>query len=258
MRARGGLRGWPGGSGGGFRLGPRVFVSRADLESAGLTGFGSRARRKMLFKAGEGRMEELARTLRAEVGGNLVNVRSYRNSEESLSEQFSRAENYLSLTGLVVLVLGGIGVSSVTRVFIEQKKKSIAVLKCVGATGRQLTAAYLAQVIALGLAGSLLGVALAKAALLFVHARFAESLPPNMGYGLSGGAVAQGLGMGLLISLLFSALPLLRIRHIKPSMLLREADDALPRRRLDVLRWSVALGVVAGLVVLAAWQAGSL
>jgi putative ABC transport system permease protein len=246
------------GSSGGFRLGPRVFVARADLEAAGLTGFGSRARRKILFKAGEGRLNELVAALRAEVGSNLVNVRSYRDSEESLGEQFSRAENYLSLTGLVVLVLGGIGVSSVTRVFVEQKKKTIAVLKCVGATGRRLTAAYLAQVLALGALGSLLGVALAKAALLFVRARFAESLPPNLAYDLQPGAVAQGLGLGLLISLLFSALPLLRIGRIKPNMLLRESEQDAPRKLLDLWRALVAGVVLAGLLLLTSWQAGSL
>ena len=245
------------GAGGGFRLGPRVFVERGAVEEAGLTGFGSRARRRMLFRAGEGRMEELVARLRAGLGNNLVNVRSYRDSEERLGEQFARAENYLSLTGLVVLVLGGIGVSSVTRVFVEQKKKTIAILKCVGATGRRLTAVYLAQVVALGAAGSVLGVLLAKAALVFVGARFAESLPPHMGYELQAGAVAQGLGLGLLISLLFSALPLLRIRHVKPSLLLREADSQVPRRWLDVWRWAVGLVVLAGLVFLTSWQAGS-
>jgi putative ABC transport system permease protein len=245
------------GSSAGFRLGPRVFVARAELEAAGLTGFAGRARRKMLFRAGEGRMDELARALRAELGNNLVNVRSYRDSEESLSAQFSRAENYLSLTGLVVLVLGGIGVSSVTRVFVEQKRKTIAVLKCVGATGLRLTAAYLAQVLALGAAGSLLGVALAKAALLFARSRFAESLPPNLSYDLQPGAVVQGLGLGLLISLLFSALPLLRIRRIRPNMLLRDAAEEEPRRWLDLGRAAVAGLVLAGLVFLTSWQAGS-
>ena len=246
------------GTSGGFRLGPRVFVARAELESAGLTGFGSRARRKILFRAGEGRMDQLVRELRAELGNNVVNVRSYRDSEESLGEQFSRAENYLSLTGLVVLVLGGIGVSSVTRVFIEQKRKSIAVLKCVGATGRRLTAAYLAQVLTLGAAGSVLGILLAKAALLFVRARFSESLPPNLSYELQPGAVAQGLALGLLISLLFSALPLLRIRRIRPNMLLREVEEDAPRRWLDLWRAGVAGLVLAGLVFLTSWQAGSL
>jgi putative ABC transport system permease protein len=246
------------GSSGGFRLGPRVFIARADLEAAGLTGFGSRARRKILFKTADGRLNELVTTLKTEVGNNLINVRSYRESEESLGEQFARAENYLSLTGLVVLVLGGIGVSSVTRVFVEQKKKTIAVLKCVGATGARLTAAYLAQVLALGAMGSLLGVALAKAALLFVRARFADSLPPNLVYDLQPGAVAQGLGLGLLISLLFSALPLLRIRRIKPNMLLREAEQDAPGKRLDLWRAVVAGLVLAGLLLLTSWQAGSL
>jgi putative ABC transport system permease protein len=246
------------GSGGGFRLGPRVFVSRSDLEAAGLTGFGSRARRKILFKTAEGRLNEVVTALRTEVGNNLVNVRSYRDSEESLGEQFSRAENYLSLTGLVVLVLGGIGVSSVTRVFVDQKKKTIAVLKCVGATGSRLTAAYLAQVLALGALGSLLGVALAKAALVFVRTRFAESLPPNLSYDLQPGAVMQGLGLGLLISLLFSALPLLRIRRIKPNMLLREAEQDAPLKKLDLGRAVVAGFVLTGLLLLTSWQAGSL
>jgi len=245
------------GSGSGFRMGPRVFVERGSLEEAGLTGFASRARRKILFKTPEGSADRLASVLREKRSGGAFFVRSYKDSEENLGAQFTRAENYLSLTGLVVLVLGGIGVSSVTRVFIEQKRKTIAVLKCVGATGRRLTFAYLAQVVTLGAAGSLLGVALAKGALVFVRARFAESLPPNLSYDLSAGAVAQGLGLGLLISLLFSALPLLRIRQIKPNMLLREVEEHAKRRWLDLWRWMVALVVLAGLTFLTSWQAGS-
>jgi putative ABC transport system permease protein len=246
------------GSAGGFRLGPRVFVEHAALEAAGLTGFGSRARRKILFKSAEGKTEELVRGLRAVLGNNVFNVRSYKDSEENLGEQFARAENYLSLTGLVILVLGGIGVSSVTLVFVEQKKKSIAVLKCVGATGRRLTAAYLLQVVALGAAGSLLGIALAAAALVFVRARFADSLPPNLSYELHAGAIAQGFALGVLISLLFSALPLLRIRQIKPNTLLRDFETETARRWPDLTRWAVALCVLAGLVFLTSWQAGSM
>jgi putative ABC transport system permease protein len=60
-----------------------------------------------------------------------------------------------------VLILGGIGVSSVTRVFVQQKVRSIAILKCVGASSRTVLAVYLTQVLSLGLAGSAVGVALA-------------------------------------------------------------------------------------------------
>ena len=247
------------GAGGGFRLGPRVFVERRGVEEAGLTGFGSRARRRILFKTPEGGTEELAARLRAELGtSGLVNIRSYRQSQENLNEEFERGENFLALTGLVVLVLGGIGVSGVTRVFIEQKKHSIAILKCVGGTGWKITAAYLAQTLTLGLAGSVLGVALAKSALLFVSYKFAASLPLNMSYDLSAGAVWQGLGLGLLISLVFSALPLLRIRHIKPDILLRDREQASARRWYDVPRLLTGLLTASALLLLAGWQAGSL
>jgi putative ABC transport system permease protein len=245
------------GGGGGFRLGPRVFIERAAVEGTGLTGFGSRARRKILFKTPEGRMEKLIEKLRAELKGSLVNVRSYKDSEESLGEQFSRAEDFLSLTGLVILVLGGIGISNVTRVFIDQKKKAIAVLKCVGGTGRKITAVYLTQIITLGLAGSLFGILLAKITLYLVSFYYAESLPPNMDYSLRLGAIAQGLGIGLLVTILFSALPLLQIRHIKPNMLLRD-DTGSARRSFDLLRWVTGVAVVLGLVVLVSWQAGSI
>jgi putative ABC transport system permease protein len=211
------------------------------------------------LKVQEGALESVLRQLRSELKGQLVNVNSYKDSQETLSEQFARTENYLSLAGLVVLVLGGLGVASVTRVFIEQKRRSIAVLKCVGGTGRQITAAYLVQVISLGLAGSLLGVAFAKGALLLVAHYFAASLPPNMSYNLAPGVVAQGLGLGLLVSILFSAMPLLRIRHIKPNMLLRDEEDTPEgRRRPDFARLVTGTLVLLGLLFLSSWQAGSI
>lgn len=248
------------GSGGGFRLGPRVFIARSAVEATGLVGFGSRARRRILLKVQDGALDGIVQSLRSELKGQLVTVNSYKDSQQNLNEQFARTENYLSLTGLIVLVLGGIGVSSVTRVFIEQKRASIAVLKCIGGTGKQILAAYLAQVLMLGLMGSLLGIALAGGALVLAAHYFAESLPPNMSYRLAPSAVVQGVGLGMLISLLFSALPLLRIRHIKPNMLLRddEGERDSQRRRPDIVRWLTGALVILGLLSLSSWQAGSL
>jgi putative ABC transport system permease protein len=241
---------------GGFRLGPRVFIDRSAVDATGLTGFGSRARRKIQFATKEGQAETLKRQLKDGLKAYVVNVRSYRDSQENLNDSLQRAEDYLSLTGLVVLVLGGIGISNVTRVFVEQKKKSIAVLKCIGATGSRVTIAYLVQILALGFFGSLLGVALARLVLAIVQWKFAELLPANLTYDLRPNAVLQGVGVGVLISLLFSALPLLRIRKIKPNVLLR--DDVAPvKSRFDLLRWLTGAIVLLGLVALVSWQAGS-
>ena len=69
----------------------------------------------------------------------------------------------------VIVILGGIGVSSVTRVFVQQKIRSIAILKCLGGRSGQLLAIYMAQLIVLGLAGSAFGVLLAALAIRRFH-----------------------------------------------------------------------------------------
>jgi putative ABC transport system permease protein len=243
------------GRGAGFRIGPRVFIERSALEGAGLTGFGSRARRKLLFTVPEDKMGQMVRQLRDGLRNNLINVRSYRDSQENLNESFSRAEDYSSLTGLVILVLGGIGISNVTRVFIEQKRKAIAVLKCIGATGRRITVAYLAQVITMGVVGSGFGVLFGKLVLLLIKGVFSDKLPPYMTYGLRTGAAVQGVAVGIMISILFSALPLLQIRHIRPNVLLRDTAISKPGR-IDLLRWAVAVFVILGLLFVVSWQGG--
>ena len=159
-------------------------------------------------------------------------MRSYKATEDDIGEDFTRAENYLSLVGLVIVILGGIGVSSVTRVFVQQKMKSIAVLKCVGARSSQLLAVYVAQVAVLGLAGSLLGVLLAALAMRAIPSLLAGATPGvEINYALTWPAVLQGLGIGLLVSLLFSLVPLLDVRHVKPSLLLRDEARVAPARR---------------------------
>lgn len=243
------------GSTGGFRLGPRVFVEKSAVDATGLTGFGSRVSRKLLFRVDPSRLDAFVRDLKSDLKDQLVSVRTFKESEERLSTQFERAENYLSLTGLIILVLGGIGVSSVTRVFVEQKRKNIATLKCLGGTGKRITASYLLQVMILGTVGSLLGLVLAQASVTVIAYYFASSLPQNMGHHLTGSAVLQGLGIGVLISFLFSAVPLLRIRNIKPNLLLRDHEEVV--RRVDVLRILMGLVLILGLVAITSWQANS-
>ena len=46
----------------------------------------------------------------------------------------------------MIVVLGGIGVWSVTRVFVRQKIRSVAILKCLGASHAQVLATYVLQV----------------------------------------------------------------------------------------------------------------
>jgi len=265
FQIRGVIQSEPGRNLGAFSLGSRVFIDHADLASTGLVAFGSRASHELLLRIASppplpGRRDPsliLASELSKEFINDFVRVRSYRQNEGRMNQNLSRAENYLSLVGLVVLILGGIGVSSVTRVFVQQKVRSIAILKCVGSSTSQVLAIYLTQVILLGLAGSALGVVIAAAVLQALPA-FVGDLAAllQVDYGLTAGAVLQGLAVGVLVSLLFSVVPLLEVRNVKPSLLLRQDIPSLPH--FDWLKWTVAVAVGAALVGVAAWQAGSL
>jgi putative ABC transport system permease protein len=243
----------PGGTGG-FRLGPRVFIEKKLFDEAGLTQ--ARIRRRILYRTSED-PTPLVSELRQALKGTILTVNSYKEAQENLGEQFERTENYLALTGLLILVLGGIGVWNVARVFVEQKRKTVAVLKCLGAGGWRIITVYLLQILTLGVLGSVFGVVLAQAALWLIQYRFADTLPENMSYTVQTAAALQGVLLGLLISLLFSLLPLLQIRNIKPNLLLRDENNE-KLRRLDWTRLIFAFVCLAGLLALAIWQAGSI
>ncbi len=253
---RGVLKSEPGQQVGPFSFGPRILVDYADLERTGILTFGSRARYQVLLRVEESAIAPLVRRLRAAFRHSYVNAWSYRDEEAELGEDLGRAENYLSLIGFVILVLGGVGVWSVTRVFVHQRMKTIAILKCLGGRTSQLLATYLLQMLGLAAAGSLLGVGLAAAVLAAVPADLVAELP-TLEPGITVSAAVQGVAVGLLVSLLFALVPLVDVRHIKPLLLLRQ--EAVPSPRgIDWARVA-AIGVLAAaLVGVATWQAASL
>ena len=254
----------PGNRSGPFSLGSRAIVALDDLRGAGLLAFGSRARHTVLLRVrSESDARDLVERLRADFRDRFVNVRWYRATEEDIGEELQRAENYLSLVGLAMVVLGGVGVWSVTRVFIQQKLRSIAVLKCLGASSRQVLATYLVQVIVLALAGSGLGVLLAAVAIAAIPDSLAASLGA-VSYGLTVSAVIQGIAVGLLVSLLFAVVPLLEVRRVKPLLVLRQgmgsengAKSGPWFRNIDWLTVVSAALVSVALAAVASWQAGS-
>lgn len=275
---RGAVAQEPGRRAGVFSFGSRVLVDLADLRGTGLLAFGSRVSNQILLRVREDAVQPLTRDIRRDFREHFVNARSYRSTEDRMGEDLVRAENYLSLVGFVIVVLGGIGVWSVTRVFVRQKIRSVAILKCLGATTGQVLVTYVMQVVFLGLAGSALGVALAALAIRAIPVSVTDAFA-GVEYGLTLSAVLQGAAVGLLVSLLFSLVPLLEVRRVKPLLLLRGVDVPPPdgavaaahgaprawtsriRRAVHGLDWVqvwTTVVVSVALVGVAAWQAASL
>ena len=63
-----------------------------------------------------------------------------------------RAASFLTLAGLTALLVGGIGVATGVRGWLDARARSIATLRCLGAPSAVIFLTYLIQVLALAAA----------------------------------------------------------------------------------------------------------
>jgi len=232
---------------GSLNVGPRVMITRDGLDRSGLMMPGSRAAERFLFRLSPNSpgIEQTRALLKAAFPDALI--ADYRESHPIVTQGLNRATTFLSLVSLITLIIGAIGVGTAMRAHIQQRMDSIAIMKCIGARSSHVTRIYLLQTIALGLAGGLLGVAfglIVQRAFPVFLAHYFE-LEPTAHWDFL--TAAQGIGIAILASLLFTLPTLIGIRHIRPSLILRrEMEETKPgwRTRLAEARASVAAGVV--------------
>jgi putative ABC transport system permease protein len=237
-------------------LGPRVMVRAEALDATGLLGFGSRVRYRTLVRLPDHVAPAAAQaTLEQASPSPSVRVTRFDDTQPGLRRFFSQLAAYLGLVGLASLLIGGIGVASSVATFLQRQLGTIAVLKCLGADGRTLLAAYLLQVQALGVLGSLAGAALGIAIQPLLVGALAPFAPFRLEPAWDGGTVVRAVLMGTLTALLCGLWPLLTVRAVPPALVLRRDVEATAWRAPRP--WRAALPIAAGLAALAFWQAGS-
>ncbi len=244
----------------GFRaaFGPRVFIPARFLQETRLLGFGARAEYEAYLRLPTGiSAQAIAEEHGSRFRGERVRLRTVADDRERLNETLSRLTGYLGLVALIALLLGGIGVASAVVVFIRQRMETIAVLRCLGATGKRVLAVYAVEAAGMALAGSLVGASVGVVFQQALPGLLAELLPVDVEATVSWPAIALGVGMGLWVALVFALFSLLSIRRVPPLAALRRDYESEPRPR-DPWRWVVSAALVASTVGLAAIQVGSL
>jgi putative ABC transport system permease protein len=239
-------------------FGPRVFVPRSRVGETQLLTRGSRARYEAYLRLPAGTdAQRIAERFRPRLSAERLNVRTVSDDQRRLSDTLSRFGNFLGLVALVALLLGGLGVASAVHVFIKRRMATVDVLRCLGASGGTVLAAYLVQAVAVGLVGSLVGAALGAGVQVALPRLLKDVLPVDVPWALSWPAVLGGVGVGVWVALVFSLLPLLAVRRVSPlAVLRRDYEEERPRR--DPARFAAAVALAASLVALAVIQAGRL
>ena len=142
-------------------FGPRVFIPAKYLGETKLLGFGARVRYEAFLKLESGMdADEIASQYRSQLRPERVRIRTVQSERRQLDRTLTQFGRFLGLVALMALLLGGLGVASAVHVFVKQKRESIAVLRCLGATAGTVFRTYLSQALAIGLVGSLFGVGL--------------------------------------------------------------------------------------------------
>jgi putative ABC transport system permease protein len=111
------------------------------------------------------------------------------------------------------------------RAHLQQRLDTIAIMKSLGARSGQIMKIYLLQTLLLGLAGGLLGVLLGVAVQLAFPSVLGRLINVPTELHMQWRAIFTGLGAGLLTTLLFTLPPLLDIRGVRPSLILRRAVE---------------------------------
>ncbi len=230
-------------------FGPRALLTREALDRAALLQPGSLVQHDLRFRLPPGTaVPAFATALRAAFPEASWRLRTAAAAEPGVNRFLDRAAAFLTLAGLTALLVGGIGVATGVRAWLEARAKSIATLRCLGAASGTIFLTYLLQVLALALLGTLIGL-VAGFGLTWVAAQALSGtlpVPPRLAPYPAPLALA-GL-YGLLTALAFALWPLGRAARISGAALFRDAVQPAAGRPGP---GALALTLAAGLALIA-------
>ena len=232
---------------------PRVIVGERYLPETRLLLFGSRSERQVILKVSPDMSPaRLAARLRPRIAKTHMRLQTAAKTQTDLTDAFEKLSGFLGIVGLVALLLGGVGVASGVHAFVTGKIDVAAVLRCLGATSRQVLLIYVLQAAVMGLVGALAGALLGVGIQLLLPHVASSMLPINVGVRLEPRAILLGLGIGIWVALVFALWPLVALRRVSPLQTLRrDADaEALQLGRFDAARVVVALAIIGSVAAI--------
>lgn len=239
-------------------LGPRVYIPARYLAETQLVVFGSRAEYEAVVKLPAG--VDATRWVKARTPALeklMLRARTVADTRQGLTDAVERLSDFLSIVGLIALLLGGVGVASGVGAFVARKLDTVAVLRCLGATSAQVLLVYVTQAALMGFVGAAAGALLGVAFQWVIPHALADFLPVDVTVRAEPRAILAGLLVGVWVALVFALRPLLALRHVSPLQAIRRDVEPVRRRRgIDWPARLVDLAVVGSVVALAVQRTG--
>ncbi len=219
----------------------RGFVTEAQAREWGAT-----APTELRIAAGPGfGTDEVIGDVTAAVAGDVV-VRT--GEEQAAKTAADLMGNSTALTsvllvfGTIAVVVAGLVIANTFAVLLAQRTRELALLRCVGATARQVRRSVLGEALVTGLVSSGLGVAAGIGLAALISALVGNnSAIPLSGIAVPVYTVLAGVLVGTVVTVLAALAPARAATRVAPLAALRPVDPAPLRSRPGVLRLVLGL-----------------
>ncbi len=240
-----------------FSMAPYLFLHQRFVERTGLLATGSRIRYERFFhlppRLSPDALQE--RYWERALEGHLT-LQTPQDAAGNVRRFLRRLESFLTLLGLVTLILGGLGIGSALGAFMRDRIDHAAILRCLGARPRDLVLVYGLLAVGVASVGSLAGAALGAATPLVLGQLLSEiaggMLPVDFSRAPAFASAIRGSLLGLVLTLGFTLVPVWRTATAPPLRVLgREVNGEAGFSRARSLT-AVGLGSALASVLIAA------
>jgi len=129
----------PGQTGLSASVAPPVYIPLQYLQQTGLAQKGSRIATQFFFKFGrEVNMKELVDKIEPRLDIEGMSYETVETQKENTARSLQDLTDFLSLVSFIALLLGCVGVASAINIYVKEKIRSVAILRCLGARGSRL------------------------------------------------------------------------------------------------------------------------
>jgi putative ABC transport system permease protein len=202
---------------------PTVIIPYKSLKQTGLEAKGSRIRYNILVGLADGIN---SKKFKEENFPKFIakDLTLYHNTEiGSGSQRFINSTfDYMSLLGLSGFFLGAIAMIVSTRARLQDRTKTISILKCLGSSNSQISFLFLIEICILSLLGTILGIAFGYYFQFLVPNLTGSDFLNSVIPALTLKSILWGFLIGILLPIFISLESILKIQSLSPLQSIRE------------------------------------
>ena len=233
-------------------IAPPVIIPYRLIAETGLVQTGSRINYDFYFVAPPKMdLEQLEKKLGTVIDLQDADLDTHISTSERLGRRYDNFGKFLNLVAFIALLLGCVGIASAIHIYIKEKLRAVAVLKCLGATKKQTFLIYLLQIAGIGFLGGVIGTVLGLLLQQLFPLFLGDLLPVDVEMNFSPQVILMGLLLGVFMSVLFALYPLMNTLYVSPLQALRvQEEDTSKSRKAGIM---VLLGIFLFIFIFSFW-----